>query len=86
MGSKLRARIVQLGGSRGIRIPDEWLKQWALKAEIEMNIQGDSLTIRRPRGPREGWAEAFQRMAANKRHELLSDPLPNKFDAEEWEW
>ena len=82
----VRARVVRIGNSRGIRIPKVWLEQLGLRDEVEMAVHKDSLVIRRPNRPRQGWAQAFQTMAAHKDDALLDKPTATRWDAEEWEW
>jgi antitoxin MazE len=82
----IRARVVRIGNSRGIRIPKVWLEQLGLKNEVEMAVHQDVLVIRRPSHPRQGWAQAFEAMAANKDDQMLDEPTTDRWDAEEWEW
>jgi antitoxin MazE len=82
----MRARVVRIGNSRGIRIPKVWLEQLGLTDEVEMAVHKDGLLIRRPTRSREGWAQAFQAMAAHKDDRLLDKPAVGRWDAEEWEW
>jgi antitoxin MazE len=82
----MRARVVRIGNSRGIRIPKVWLEQLGLKDEVEMAVHKDGLLIRRPSHARQGWAQAFQAMAASKDDQMLDQPHTDPWDAEEWEW
>ena len=82
----MRARVVRIGNSRGIRIPKVWLEQLGLRDEVEMAVHKDGLVIRRPSRPRQGWAQAFQAMAAGKDDALLDKSTATRWDAEEWEW
>jgi antitoxin MazE len=51
-----------------------------------MEEQGSQIVIRSAHRVREGWAEAFARMAANGDDALLDAPLPTEWDQSEWEW
>ena len=62
----MKSRIVQIGNSRGIRIPKRLLEQTGLRGEVEISAEGDSLVIRPASGPRAGWAAAFQEMARRR--------------------
>jgi len=86
MGRVLKARVVRIGNSRGIRIPKVWLDQLGLDAEVELAVQKDRLVIRRAHRPREGWKEAFRSMAEHRDDRLLDEPVVTKWDREEWEW
>lgn len=86
MPNVMKTRIVRIGNSRGVRIPNVWLKKLGLVDEVELSVQADRLVIRSSRRPRQGWEEQFRVM-----HEQGEDRLPDEFppsawDAEEWEW
>ena len=82
----MKANLVQIGNSRGVRIPKAILKQTGLSDEIEMEVRGSQLVIRAANHPRAGWAEAFARMAARGDDKLLDPYVPTKWDETEWEW
>ena len=86
MENAIRAKIVPIGNSRGIRIPKVWLEQLGVADEVEMAVQADRLVITRPRNAREGWAEAFRQMAAAGDDKLLDELTPTRWESEEWEW
>ena len=86
MQNVVRARVVRIGNSRGIRIPKVWLEQLGVADEVEMAVQEDRLVIRRPRNAREGWAEAFRAMSTAGDDRLLEVTVPTVWDTEEWEW
>jgi antitoxin MazE len=82
----MRAKIVQVGNSRGIRIPKPLLEQTGLDGEVEIDVDGNRLIIAPVAKPRAGWAAAFQAMAEQKANTLIDSPTPTKFDEEEWAW
>jgi antitoxin MazE len=86
MDNVVRAKVVPIGNSRGIRIPKVWLEQLGVADEVEMAVQQDKLVIRRPRTPREGWSEAFRQLASAGGDKLLDQPIPTRWEGEEWEW
>lgn len=53
----MRAKIVPLGNSQGVRIPKLLLEQALLPDEIELEVVGNTIVIRPARKPREGWVE-----------------------------
>lgn len=61
----VKARLVQIGNSQGIRIPKAFIEQLNLQNEVTLEAQGDRLLIRAARPPRHGWAEQFA-LAATK--------------------
>lgn len=86
MPPTMRARVVRIGKSKGIPIPKVWLDRLGLVDEVELAVHGDDLIIRRPRHPRDGWAQAFAAMAAHGDDALLDTPAESAWDAKEWEW
>ena len=86
MENAVRAKVVPIGNSRGIRIPKVWLEQLGLSDEVDMAVQADKLVITRPGQPREGWAEAFRRMAETADDRLLDETSPTRWEDEDWEW
>jgi antitoxin MazE len=88
MENIVKARLVRIGNSRGVRIPRSLLEQTGIGEEIELEAQKDRIVIRSARRPREGWEEQFRRMAERGDDRLLDDVPPSltRFDDEEWEW
>jgi antitoxin MazE len=86
MDNVIRAKVVPIGNSRGIRIPKVWLEQLGVVDEVEMAVQQDKLVIRRPHTPREGWSEAFRQLAIAGEDKLLDEAIPTRWEGEEWDW
>jgi antitoxin MazE len=84
----MKSRIVQIGNSRGIRIPKLLLVQTGLPEEVEITAEGESIIIRPAKKPRTGWAAAFRRMARRGDDRLLDElgPTLSNWDENEWEW
>jgi antitoxin MazE len=84
----MRARIVPIGNSRGIRIPKLLLEQTGLSGEVEIRAVNAALVIRSVKNPRAGWAAAFQKMAERGEDTLLDDAVPSlsSWDEDDWEW
>lgn len=84
----MRARIVKIGNSQGIRIPKIILEQAHLNDEVELKVQENELVIHSPRKTRAGWAEAFRDMANRGEDKVLDGSLSSltRWDVEEWEW
>lgn len=88
----MKAQLVKIGNSRGVRLPKSVIEQVGLQGELEMVVRPGEVAIRpakkKKRKPREGWAEAFKAMAAAGDDAMIDGPLPSltRFDEEEWEW
>ncbi len=84
----MKAAIIRIGNSKGIRLPKPVLKQCGFQDEVEMEVHNHELVIRSAHGPRQGWDEAFAGMAANDDDRLLDQVAETRqpWDQEEWEW
>lgn len=86
MSTVLKARIIQIGNSRGIRIPKVWLEQLNLREEVELSIEAEQIVIRPAQQPRQGWEQHFREMAAQGDDQLLDLVTATKWECDEWEW
>ena len=59
----MKANIVRIGNSQGIRIPKPLLEAAGLQNEVDLTTRPGVLMIRPARRVREGWADSFQEMA-----------------------
>lgn len=84
----MRAQIVRIGNSRGVRIPKPLLEQTGLSGEVEIIVADDALVIRPVKQPRQHWAAAFQEMARHGDDALLDGEAHrlSRWDEDEWEW
>ena len=83
----MKTRIVQIGNSRGVRIPKQLLEQTGLNGEVEIRVEKNGIVITAPKKPRAGWAEAARELAETGEDALVNDGGPTtRFDEEEWEW
>jgi antitoxin MazE len=82
----MKARIVRVGNSRGIRLPKPLLEQAGLGEEVEIYAEPGRIVIESAARPRMGWADAARQMAGAGDDGLLDEPTPTQFDSEEWSW
>jgi antitoxin MazE len=84
----MRAKIVRIGNSQGIRIPKALLERSGLADEVEIDAERDQIIIRPIRQPREGWTHAFRQMADIGDDEPVDGDLVGQtsFDRDEWQW
>lgn len=81
----MRARIVRIGNSRGVRLPKPLLEQAGLGDEVELTAEAGQILIAAPRVARAGWAEAARQLsAAGVDH--VDAAAGTAFDDTEWEW
>jgi antitoxin MazE len=78
------ASVVQIGNSRGIRLPKKILHELNIKDKVEFVVKKDALIIKGvKKRPRQGWSEVFTKMHEDKADKLL---LPETIDNETFEW
>jgi antitoxin MazE len=84
----MKASIIQIGNSRGVRIPKAFLEQAGLRDGVEIEVRGSQIVVQASRRAREGWDEAFRSMAARGDDALLDGGAPalTRWDEREWEW
>lgn len=84
----MKAQIVRIGNSQGIRIPKPFLQQSGIAKEVDIQVQGNQIVLRSLRRPRDGWEESFRQMASKGDDRLLDEKLlkQTSWDEEEWQW
>jgi antitoxin MazE len=83
----MRARIIQIGNSRGIRLPKALLEQANLTEDVQMEAKPNQIIIRSAHLPREGWDEAFRRVADGSDDRMDEGAASlSTFDDSEWTW
>lgn len=84
----MKAQIVSIGNSQGIRIPKTLLEQSNLSGEVDLELCDSGIIIKKTKNPRENWEEAFKAMSENDDDEIPGDGLGIKsaFDKDHWRW
>lgn len=82
----MRARLVRIGNSRGIRLPKSLIAQAGLTDEVELHVRDGAIILERTTTPRSGWAEAARQMRGRDEDLLLDPVTTTRFDEEEWDW
>jgi len=80
----VRAKLVKIGNSRGVRLAKPMLEVAGLADEVEIEVAPGVLTIRPSAQPRAGWAEAAA--AAVQPEGLIDEMTATRFDDDEWAW
>jgi len=55
----MRARIVRIGNSKGIRLPKPIIEQAGITENVDIVVEDEKIIIRPISTPRAGWDEAF---------------------------
>ncbi len=83
----MKAELVRIGNSRGIRIPKPIIDQCGLGETVELRVANDCLIISPGCQPRRGWDAAFRASSHAVHDELMLEVTePNEFDHGEWRW
>ena len=84
----MKIDIVQIGNSKGIRIPKAILKQCGFTSNAELHVEDDKIIVIPIKGSiREGWERKFKKSAISKddtAHDIQT--FSNEFDLKDWQW
>ena len=84
----MRARVVKIGNSQGIRIPKPILEQTGIMEDVELEVEKNQIIIRPISNPRVGWDVAFK-ATSQKNDDMLiygTENISPSWDEEEWQW
>lgn len=82
----MKAHIIQIGNSQGIRIPKALLEETKLSGEVDLEVHPEGILIKNIKQPRSDWDEQFK--AAAEFDDDLSDAvrISTEFEKKEWQW
>lgn len=82
----MKAQIIQIGNSQGLRLPKALLAETKISGEVELEIHPEGILIKNINKPRSDWEERF-RAATETDDDLSMDQLmPTAFEKKEWQW
>jgi len=83
----MRARIIKIGNSQGLRIPKPILDQTGISDDVEIEVEENQIIIRPVENAREGWDAAFKMMGEMGDDEsIIDEKISPSWDDEEWQW
>lgn len=84
----MKTNLIQIGNSKGIRIPKSLIEQYQLSGEIELIPSNTGLLITSSLKPRSRWEDFFKNSVPEQKNpdSLAWRTISNKFDNEEWSW
>lgn len=82
----MRAQLVQIGNSRGVRLPKPFIQECRLGDDVELAVKNRTIVISPVQTLRNGWDEAFGQMHTLGDDHLLDPEKASNWDDEEWEW
>jgi antitoxin MazE len=78
--------VVQIGNSKGIRLPKAIIEQCEINDKLDMEIKDNEIILKAvKKKPRDGWAAKFKMMAENGDDKLAIDDSVD-IDMKNWEW
>ncbi len=83
----MRARVIKIGNSQGLRIPKPILEQTGIMEEVEIEVEKNQIILRPVKNVREGWDAAFKAMGEKGDDEpMIDDGISSAWDEEDWQW
>jgi antitoxin MazE len=81
----MKAQIIRIGNSQGIRIPKTMIEDGKLSGEVELELHEDGILIRSLQKPRADWDAVFT-AASDADDDQHLDETSTRFDKKEWQW
>lgn len=74
--------LINIGNSKGIRLPKTILDKYNITDKIELILEKGHIVLKTKQEPRKNWSKAFEKMHKNQDDQLLIDDV---FDDEDFE-
>lgn len=81
----MKAQIIRIGNSQGIRIPKTLIEDGKLSGEVELELHEEGILIRSLQKPRANWDAAFKSAADSDDDQQLIE-TGTGFEKKEWQW
>jgi antitoxin MazE len=82
----MKAQIVQIGNSQGLRIPKVLLEESGIMGEVELEIHAEGILIRNISKPRADWDNRFELLRDHDNDVMAELPVGSRFETREWQW
>lgn len=82
----MKAQIIQIGNSQGIRIPKVLLEETGISGEVELETSPDGIIIRNIKKPRGDWDAIFKKLADTDDDHAVDIHGAGEFEKKEWQW
>jgi antitoxin MazE len=82
----VRAKLVRIGNSRGVRLPKALIQEAGLTEEVELHMRDGAIEIRPAGHARAGWAESARVLHDKGEDVLAGTESRTRFDSTEWTW
>ena len=81
----MKAQIIRIGNSQGVRIPKTLLEDGKLSGEVELELHEDGILIRSLQKPRANWDTRFKAIADTDDDQPAAFAT-TEFEKKEWQW
>jgi antitoxin MazE len=83
----MKSNIRQIGNSKGIILPQSFLKECFIEDEVSIEVKDNHIIISAPdEVKRKGWDAAFKEMSANGDDKLVIPDIFKGEDISDWTW
>lgn len=83
----MRSTIRNIGNSKGLILPQNFLKQCLIETEVNIEVKDNQIIISPvEEQKRKGWSEAFSEMAKNGDDQLNMPDVFEDEDFKDWTW
>ena len=81
----MKAQIIRIGNSQGVRIPKTLIEDGKLSGEVELELHEDGILIRSLQKPRANWEAAFKTISDGEDDQTIGETRTS-FEQKEWQW
>lgn len=81
----MKAKIIQIGNSKGLRLSKTILEKYEIEDTIELVMEEDYLILKPVSNPRKKWEAAFKKMHEKGDDQLLMEDFFMDENLSEWE-
>ncbi len=81
----MKAQVIRIGNSQGVRIPKTLLEDGKLSGEVELELHEDGILIRSLQKARANWDAGF-RAALEADDDQPAADTRTSFENKEWQW
>lgn len=83
----MQTKVIEIGNSRGIRIPNNILKSLNIVDVVDLIVDDNKceIILKPVKKSRDNWAEVFKKMNQNGDDHLIIDDSID-LDSDQWEW
>jgi len=81
----MKAQIIRIGNSQGVRIPKTMIEDGKLSGEVELELHESGILIRSLQKPRANWDTAFKSVSEVDDDQPVGETRTS-FEKKEWQW